>query len=61
MPDLEPFPQQLATSLFSFLYHLASYETGCEALVSSGLIEPLLKVVLWPGQDDHITVCIYVE
>ncbi|XP_066927721.1 E3 ubiquitin-protein ligase HUWE1-like isoform X2 [Clytia hemisphaerica] len=53
--DLEPFPQQLATSLFSFLYHLASYESGCEALVASGLIEPLLKVVLWPGQDDHIT------
>ena len=51
-----PFPQQLATSLFSFLYHLASYESGCEALVASGLIESLLKVVLWPGQDDHITV-----
>lgn len=54
----EPFPQQLATSLFSFLYHLASYESGCEALVASGLIESLLKVVLWPGKDDHITVCL---
>ena len=58
---MEPFPQQLATSLFSFLYHLASYESGCEALVASGLIEPLLKVVLWPGQDDHITVSWYIK
>ena len=27
-PSLEAFPQAFATSLFSFLYHLASYETG---------------------------------
>lgn len=26
--DLKPFPQQYATALFSFLYHLASYENG---------------------------------
>ncbi len=26
--DLEPFPQPFATALFSFLYHLASYESG---------------------------------
>ena len=29
---------------------------GCEALVSCGLMESLLKVVRWPGEDDHITV-----
>jgi len=27
-PELEPYPQQLTTALFSFLYHLASYENG---------------------------------
>lgn len=27
-PEMEPFPQQYATALFSFLYHLASYENG---------------------------------
>ena len=27
-PALEAFPHALATALFSFLYHLASYETG---------------------------------
>jgi len=53
--DVDAFPQQLSTSLFSFLYHLASYEAGCESLVSSGLIESLLQVVMWPGDDDHIT------
>ena len=30
--DGRPFPQPLATALFSFLYHLASYEAGGEAL-----------------------------
>jgi len=49
------FPQPFSTALFSFLYHLASYESGCEALVSCGLMESLLKVVRWPGADDHIT------
>ncbi len=38
------FPQPLATALFSFLYHLASYEAGGEALVSCGMMESLLKV-----------------
>jgi hypothetical protein len=42
------FPMHFATSLFSFLYHLASYEAGGEALVSSGLLESLLKVVAHP-------------
>ena len=27
-PTLEQFPQPFATALFSFLYHLASYESG---------------------------------
>lgn len=27
-PLLTPFPQKYATALFSFLYHLASYENG---------------------------------
>lgn len=27
-PDSEPFPLPFATALFSFLYHLASYESG---------------------------------
>ena len=40
------FPQPLATALFSFLYHLASYEAGGEALVSCGMMESLLKVYL---------------
>lgn len=50
------FPQPLATALFSFLYHLASYEAGGEALVSCGMMESLLKVVQWPSSElDHIT------
>ena len=43
-PQETPFPQPLATALFSFLYHLASYEAGGEALVSCGMMESLLKV-----------------
>ncbi|ESO02925.1 hypothetical protein HELRODRAFT_81131 [Helobdella robusta] len=56
-PDLESFPHSLTTALFSFLYHLASYESGGEALVSCGIMESLLKVVAWHGDDsqDHIT------
>ena len=50
------FPQPLATALFSFLYHLASYESGGEALVSCGMMESLLKVIQWPSTElDHIT------
>ncbi len=56
-PDLEPFPQPFATALFSFLYHLASYESGGEALVSCGMMESLLKVINWYGEgQEHITV-----
>lgn len=52
----KPFPQPLATALFSFLYHLASYEAGGEALVSCGMMESLLKVIQWPSTElDHIT------
>ena len=54
--DVKPFPQPLATALFSFLYHLASYEAGGEALVSCGMLESLLKVIQWPSTElDHIT------
>jgi len=56
-PDGQPFPLPLATALFSFLYHLASYEAGGEALVSCGMMESLLKVINWPGSElEHITV-----
>ena len=54
--DPTPFPQPLATALFSFLYHLASYEAGGEALVSCGMMESLLKVIQWPSSElEHIT------
>lgn len=54
--DTESFPLPFATALFSFLYHLASYENGGEALVSCGMIESLLKVIGWKGSDpEHIT------
>lgn len=53
----EQFPLPLATALFSFLYHLASYEAGGEALVSCGMMECLLRVINWPGTElEHITV-----
>ncbi|XP_049782725.1 E3 ubiquitin-protein ligase HUWE1-like [Schistocerca cancellata] len=51
-----PFPLPLATALFSFLYHLASYDAGGEALVSSGMMECLLRVIHWHGRElEHIT------
>ncbi|XP_076447673.1 E3 ubiquitin-protein ligase HUWE1-like isoform X2 [Babylonia areolata] len=54
--ELEPFPQQYATALFSFLYHLASYENGVEALVACGMMEALLKVINWYSEgQEHIT------
>merc|ERR1712223_1918312 len=53
---MAPFPQPLATALFSFLYHLASFEAGGEDLVSCGMMESLLKVIQWPSTElDHIT------
>lgn len=45
-PLMEPYPHQFATALFSFLYHLASYDAGGEALVSCGMMEALLKVIV---------------
>lgn len=50
------FPLALATALFSFLYHLASYDSGGEALVACGMMESLLRVINWPGRElEHIT------
>lgn len=50
------FPLPLATALFSFLYHLASYEAGGEALVACGMMESLLEVISWSDVDlEHIT------
>ncbi|XP_064483541.1 E3 ubiquitin-protein ligase HUWE1-like isoform X1 [Ornithodoros turicata] len=55
-PGSDPFHLPFATSLFSFLYHLASYESGGEALVSCGMVESLLKVIGWHGTEpEHIT------
>lgn len=54
--DDSKFPIPYATALFSFLYHLASYEKGGEALVSCGMMESLLKVISWTGTElEHIT------
>ena len=49
-PSMEPYPHQFATALFSFLYHLASYDAGGEALVSCGMMEALLKVI-WSAEE----------
>ncbi|XP_076027964.1 E3 ubiquitin-protein ligase HUWE1 isoform X4 [Genypterus blacodes] len=55
-PQMEPYPHQFATALFSFLYHLASYDAGGEALVSCGMMEALLKVIKFLGDEqDQIT------
>lgn len=54
--DDNRFPIPYATALFSFLYHLASYEKGGEALVSCGMMESLLKIISWTGTElEHIT------
>ena len=54
--QLDKYPLILATSLFSLLYHLASYESGGQALVKSGMMQPLLRVISWTGVDlEHIT------
>jgi len=54
--NTQQYTLQFATALFSFLYHLANYESGGEALVSCGMIDSLLKVISWKGTDsDHIT------
>lgn len=54
-PNKEPFPHQFATSLFSFLYHLATYDTGGDALVKCGIMETLLNVVQHnPNSQEYI-------
>jgi len=56
-PDSAEFPHNFATALFSFLYHLSSYESGGEALVQSGMMGPLLSVVTNMGdQQEQTTV-----
>lgn len=52
-PERKPFPQTFATSLFSFLYHLASYENGCDSLVSCGMMESLIKVINWFSENQE--------
>ncbi|PIK62780.1 putative E3 ubiquitin-protein ligase HUWE1 [Apostichopus japonicus] len=54
-PNQEAVPHVLATALFSFLYHLASYGTGGEALVYCNMMESLLKVIKWHGEDENHT------
>lgn len=52
----DKFPIPFATSLFSFLYHLASFEKGGEALISCGMMESLLKIISWKCSEvEHIT------
>lgn len=54
------YPVSLTTALFSFLYHLASYQSGGEALVSCGMMESLLQVINWQGFElDHINVSFF--
>ncbi|XP_055349412.1 E3 ubiquitin-protein ligase HUWE1-like isoform X2 [Paramacrobiotus metropolitanus] len=43
----DQFPINYATAVFSFLYHLASYESGGDSLVACGMMESMLKVVNW--------------
>lgn len=54
--DDKKFPIPYATALFSFLYHLASYDKGGDALVACGMMESLLKIISWTGSEvEHIT------
>lgn len=53
---MEPYPHQFATALFSFLYHLASYDAGGEALVSCGMMEALLKVMVPFVQQSFVSI-----
>ncbi|XP_064399727.1 E3 ubiquitin-protein ligase HUWE1-like isoform X3 [Halichondria panicea] len=47
VPSEDQFPLTFNTALFSFLYHLATYETSGDALVTSGIMESLLQVLEW--------------
>ena len=58
------FPHSFSTALFSFLYHLASYESGGEALLSCGIMPSLLKLANWySDEQEHITVsvCLFLH
>ncbi|XP_031573679.1 E3 ubiquitin-protein ligase HUWE1-like isoform X3 [Actinia tenebrosa] len=54
-PNKTSYPMSFSTALFSFVYHFACFEVGNEALVSSGLVESLLRVIDYPGDDEHLT------
>ncbi len=47
----EPFPMPLSKALFGFLFKLASYKAGQEALVDSSMMKLLLQIVSWPGSE----------
>nr|XP_039271692.1 E3 ubiquitin-protein ligase HUWE1-like isoform X2 [Styela clava] len=53
--DRSEFAPNFTTALFSFLYHLSSYESGGEALVQSGMMGPLLNVVITMGDQQEQT------
>jgi E3 ubiquitin-protein ligase HUWE1 len=51
------FPLSFATALFSFLYHLATYEASGDALVGSGVMESLIQVLEWKAfEPSNITL-----
>lgn len=53
---IDDYPLSFVTALFSFLYHFASYDTGCEALIQCGIKDSLSRVVEWKGTElDHLT------
>ena len=49
--SLVEFPKPLAVALFTFVYHLATYKDGREALVSCGITESLLEVIQWQSNE----------
>lgn len=58
-PGETAFPHSFSTALFSFLYHLASYESGGDALLSCGIMPSLLKLAAWHSEEqEHITVSV---
>lgn len=52
-----PISNNYVTALFSLLYHMAGYDNGAEALVSSALTESLLSLINWTNCPlENITV-----
>lgn len=47
--DTSPFPNQFSTSLFDFVFFLAEYKAGADALVKCGILESLLELVNQPN------------